>query len=172
MGIDFLRVQEEIQVHFFGLVLAASLFTVGILAFTVNFFGHGKPNDEALAGADQNSPHMAEPIYYVETGKEAQVFEAAHKAQLPVMLKARPAAERLASSGTWRSGSGCSSITVSLQRGHLGDRSARTPPPPRRRDTLDRRPGDTRGARGRPTLPRRNRGGAIRRHRRDPLDHR
>ncbi len=48
MGLDFLRVQEEIQVHFFGLVLAASLFTVGIIAFTVNFFGHGRPSDEAL----------------------------------------------------------------------------------------------------------------------------
>jgi nitric oxide reductase NorQ protein len=30
---------------------------------------------------------MAEPIYYVETGKETQVFEAAHKAQLPVLIK-------------------------------------------------------------------------------------
>jgi nitric oxide reductase subunit B len=48
MGLDFLRVQEEIQVHFFGLILAACLFTIGIIAFTVNFFGHGKPSDEAL----------------------------------------------------------------------------------------------------------------------------
>jgi nitric oxide reductase NorQ protein len=30
---------------------------------------------------------MSEPIYYVETGKETQVFEAAHQAQLPVLLK-------------------------------------------------------------------------------------
>lgn len=30
---------------------------------------------------------MSEPIYYVETGKETQVFEAAHKAKLPVLLK-------------------------------------------------------------------------------------
>ena len=50
MGLDFLRVQEEIQVHFFGLILAAALFTVGIIAFTVNFFAHGKPTDEAMGG--------------------------------------------------------------------------------------------------------------------------
>ncbi|MFT4547885.1 MAG: nitric oxide reductase NorQ protein [Verrucomicrobiales bacterium] len=30
---------------------------------------------------------MSEPIYYVETGKETQVFAAAHQAQLPVLLK-------------------------------------------------------------------------------------
>ncbi len=30
---------------------------------------------------------MSEAIYYVETGKETQVFAAAHKAQLPVLLK-------------------------------------------------------------------------------------
>ena len=48
MGLDFLKVQEEIQVHFFGLILAACLFTIGIIAFTVNFFKHGRPNDEAM----------------------------------------------------------------------------------------------------------------------------
>jgi nitric oxide reductase subunit B len=48
MGLDFLRVQEEIQIHFFGLILAACLFTIGIVAFTVNFFGHGTPSDEAM----------------------------------------------------------------------------------------------------------------------------
>jgi len=48
MGLDFLAVQEEIQVHFFGLILAASLFSVGIGAFIYNFWMHGLPNDEAL----------------------------------------------------------------------------------------------------------------------------
>jgi nitric oxide reductase subunit B len=48
MGLDFLAVQEEIQMHFFGLILAASLFSVGIAAFIVNFFKHGTPNDEAM----------------------------------------------------------------------------------------------------------------------------
>ena len=31
MGMDFLAVQKEIEVHFFGLVLAAALFTLGIV---------------------------------------------------------------------------------------------------------------------------------------------
>ena len=30
---------------------------------------------------------MPDPIYYIETGKETEVFDAAHKAQLPVLLK-------------------------------------------------------------------------------------
>jgi nitric oxide reductase subunit B len=48
MGLDFLAVQEELQVHFFGLILAACLFSVGIGAFIYNFFQHGTPSDEAL----------------------------------------------------------------------------------------------------------------------------
>lgn len=42
-GMDFLTVQKEIQVHFFGLILAASLFTLGIVAFVVNFIKFGLP---------------------------------------------------------------------------------------------------------------------------------
>lgn len=47
-GIDFLEVQKEIEPHFFGLVLAAGLFTVGILLFILNFIRYGQPTDEAL----------------------------------------------------------------------------------------------------------------------------
>lgn len=43
MGMDFLKVQTEIEVHFLGLVLAASLFTVGIIAFIWNFIRFGVP---------------------------------------------------------------------------------------------------------------------------------
>jgi nitric oxide reductase subunit B len=43
VGLDFLTVQKEIQVHFLGLVLAASLFTVGIAAFIYNFIRGGLP---------------------------------------------------------------------------------------------------------------------------------
>jgi nitric oxide reductase subunit B len=50
-GIDFLEVQKEVEPHFLGLVLAASLFTLGILLFVLNFIRHGRPTDEAL-GAD------------------------------------------------------------------------------------------------------------------------
>lgn len=49
MGLDFMLVQKEIQVHFIGMLLAAALFTVGIGMFIVTFFRHGLPNDEALA---------------------------------------------------------------------------------------------------------------------------
>lgn len=48
VGLDFLTVQSEIEVHFFGLVLAAALFTLGILAFVINFIRYGLPNPEVI----------------------------------------------------------------------------------------------------------------------------
>ncbi|MBM9502068.1 cbb3-type cytochrome c oxidase subunit I [Leptospira sp. 201903071] len=51
-GLDFLVVQKEIQVHFLGLTLAATLFTSGIIAFIVNFIRFGRPTDEALNAED------------------------------------------------------------------------------------------------------------------------
>ena len=45
VGMDFLAVQKEIQVHFFGLVLAACLFAVGVAAYVINFIRYGLPND-------------------------------------------------------------------------------------------------------------------------------
>lgn len=50
MGMDFLAVQSEIQVHFFGLVLAAGLFTLGIIAFVWNFIRFGLPEGEVKSG--------------------------------------------------------------------------------------------------------------------------
>lgn len=44
VGMDFLAVQKEIEVHFFGLVLAACLFTLGIGAYVINFIKYGLPN--------------------------------------------------------------------------------------------------------------------------------
>ena len=46
MGLDFLAVQKEIEVHFLGLVLAASLFTAGIIAYVWNFIRFGLPVGE------------------------------------------------------------------------------------------------------------------------------
>ncbi len=46
VGLDFLTVQKEIEVHFFGLVLAATLFTLGVTAFIVNFIRFGLPVGE------------------------------------------------------------------------------------------------------------------------------
>ena len=54
---DFLAVQEEIQPHFLGVVLAAGLFTLGIGAYIWTFIRYGKPvglvveGDELPAGA-------------------------------------------------------------------------------------------------------------------------
>ncbi|MFO0610714.1 MAG: cbb3-type cytochrome c oxidase subunit I [Polyangiales bacterium] len=49
VGMDFIVVQKEIEVHFVGLILAASLFTVGVVAFVWNFIRHGLPVGEVRA---------------------------------------------------------------------------------------------------------------------------
>ena len=46
MGMDFLAVQTEIEPHFIGLILAATLFTTGILAYMYMFIKHGLPHDK------------------------------------------------------------------------------------------------------------------------------
>lgn len=46
MGLDFLLVQKEVEVHFLGLVLAATLFSVGIIAYIWNFIRFGGPVGE------------------------------------------------------------------------------------------------------------------------------
>ncbi len=48
VGMDFLAVQKEIEVHFIGVVLAASLFTMGIIAFIYNFIKSGLPVGEIV----------------------------------------------------------------------------------------------------------------------------
>lgn len=48
LGLDFMVVQKAVAIHFFGLVLAASVFSIGILLFIWNFIQYGLPNDEAL----------------------------------------------------------------------------------------------------------------------------
>ncbi|MBL4585787.1 MAG: cbb3-type cytochrome c oxidase subunit I, partial [Flavobacteriales bacterium] len=48
IGLPFMQVQEEIEIHFLGLVLAATLFTIGIALFIYNFIKYGQPTDEAL----------------------------------------------------------------------------------------------------------------------------
>ena len=45
VGMEFLAVQTELEVHFFGLVLAASLFTLGILAYIYSFIKAGLPRE-------------------------------------------------------------------------------------------------------------------------------
>lgn len=47
VGIDFLSVQKEIEVHFLGLILAACVFALGIGAFVINFIRYGLPSTES-----------------------------------------------------------------------------------------------------------------------------
>lgn len=48
VGMDFITVQKEIEVHFWGLILAASLFTAGILAYLWVFIRSGWPVGRTL----------------------------------------------------------------------------------------------------------------------------
>lgn len=60
VGMDFLAVQRAIQVHFLGLVLAASLFTTGIVMFIVNFIRFGLPYGVAQKSeVAPNEPQLA-----------------------------------------------------------------------------------------------------------------
>jgi nitric oxide reductase subunit B len=58
MGMEFLAVQTEIEVHFWGLILAASLFTLGVIAFIYNFVRHGLPKGEIerSTASDEREP--------------------------------------------------------------------------------------------------------------------
>ncbi|UTW67800.1 cbb3-type cytochrome c oxidase subunit I [bacterium SCSIO 12643] len=45
---EFMQVQNELQVHFFVLVLGATVLTTGLLLFIIDFIKYGLPSDEAL----------------------------------------------------------------------------------------------------------------------------
>jgi nitric oxide reductase subunit B len=55
VGMDFLAVQQELEVHFLGLILAASLFALGIVAFVYTFLRSGWPVGEV-------DPHLAAEV--------------------------------------------------------------------------------------------------------------
>ena len=59
VGTDFLVVQRELEVHFIGLLLAASLFTLGISAYVYLFIKGGWPKGEVL-GARSDDPEPEE----------------------------------------------------------------------------------------------------------------
>jgi nitric oxide reductase subunit B len=59
MGMDFLAVQTEIEMHFIGMLLAASLFTIGIGCFILNFIRHGLPTEEAFGSDPAEDPAYA-----------------------------------------------------------------------------------------------------------------
>ncbi len=53
LGMDFLTVQEEIEVHFIGLLLAASLFSFGIILYIYNFIKFGIPQNEMIGVSEE-----------------------------------------------------------------------------------------------------------------------
>ena len=64
MGMDFLTVQKEIQIHFVGLIAAASLFTIGAILFIYNFIKFGLPSDEAIVSENTSD----EALYAAKRG--------------------------------------------------------------------------------------------------------
>ncbi len=66
VGLDFLTVQEELEVHFIGVLLAAALFTVGIGAYMWTFIRYGKPvgavvADEAATAEEEGAAAVTAP---------------------------------------------------------------------------------------------------------------
>lgn len=57
-GMDFMAVQKELEPHFLGLVLAASLFSIGIIFYIIEFFKYGLPNDEALVPLNHEEEYI------------------------------------------------------------------------------------------------------------------
>lgn len=62
VGMDFLAVQHEIEVHFLGLILAASLFTVGMIAFIWDFIRYGLPVGELSGGSRTTTADEAQSL--------------------------------------------------------------------------------------------------------------
>ncbi len=48
MKMEFMEVQQEIEIHFIVLILCATLFLSGIILYMIDFYKHGLPSDEAL----------------------------------------------------------------------------------------------------------------------------
>ncbi len=47
-AMSFMQVQKEIEVHFYVLIIMATLFIIGITLYIIEFVKHGQPTDEAL----------------------------------------------------------------------------------------------------------------------------
>lgn len=57
VGMEFLQVQTELEMHFWGLILAASLFTLGMTAFIWNFVRYGLPVGQ-IEGATEGAVEL------------------------------------------------------------------------------------------------------------------
>lgn len=53
MGMNFMAVQQEVEIHFFGLILAAALFSLGFIAYVIEFVKSGKPLEDISLGDKQ-----------------------------------------------------------------------------------------------------------------------
>lgn len=59
VGMDFLAVQKELEVHFWGLILAASLFTLGVGCFVWDFIRYGRPVGEVRRDEEDEAESVA-----------------------------------------------------------------------------------------------------------------
>jgi nitric oxide reductase subunit B len=50
MGMDFMQVQQEVEVHFLGLIFAAALFSIGFIAYVFEFIKSGLPLEDHTQG--------------------------------------------------------------------------------------------------------------------------
>ncbi len=48
MKMDFMEVQKMTEIHFYVLILCATLFLIGVILFIIDFIKYGRPTDEAL----------------------------------------------------------------------------------------------------------------------------
>ncbi len=48
MKMDFMEVQKMTEIHFYVLIVCATLFTTGIILYIIDFVKYGQPTDEAL----------------------------------------------------------------------------------------------------------------------------
>ncbi len=55
VGLDFMQAQLEIEPHFFVLIIAATVFSIGITLFIINFIKFGVPVDEAIGEGEEFS---------------------------------------------------------------------------------------------------------------------
>jgi nitric oxide reductase subunit B len=61
LGMDFVTVQKEIEIHFWGLLMAAGLFILGVGAFVWNFIRCGWPVGEVLGLVAADAPAGTAP---------------------------------------------------------------------------------------------------------------
>jgi len=53
MKMDFMEVQKMTEIHFYVLIICATLFTTGIILYIIDFVKYGQPTDEALETNNQ-----------------------------------------------------------------------------------------------------------------------